>query len=231
MNCLAHQAVVARSEILRKLEQDLFFVPPCVATGNLCVPSSKSYSFLVLDFKLQRSALAAEVSNIAYSCLWLLECLRALGCLHVSAGSFIRKWWGLLSHVHFCVWAHWACARGRMVFAGVSYPNHDGDLWQEWSLGPRLNTHSSSPRLAIQQRGHVLFVCSQPQLPASGPGRESVRALCPRPLHNLKAGSWQWNSQGNHPSDLKMRCSVIYCVLLHCSVWTQQTGACRRPCL
>lgn len=83
---------MARSEILRKLEQDLFFVPPCVATGNLCVPSSKSYSFLVLDFKLQRSALAAEVSNIAYSCLWLLECLRALGCLHVSAGSFIRKW-------------------------------------------------------------------------------------------------------------------------------------------
>lgn len=78
MNCLAHQAVVARSEILGRLEQDLVFVPPRVATSNLRVPSSKGCSFLSLDFKLHWSVLTAEGSNTAYSHLWLLESLRAL---------------------------------------------------------------------------------------------------------------------------------------------------------
>ena len=166
MNCLAHQAVVARSEILRRLEQDSFFVPPRVATSNLRVPSSKSCSFLSLDFKLHWSALTAEGSNTACSCLLLLERLRTPGQpLCVSAGSFVRKWSGAhpllcLSPLCLCTWENSVC-RQTIHRPGV------GSVLRVGSGASAQKNIPPSPRLAIQQCGHVLSVqaaglCSLP---------------------------------------------------------------------
>lgn len=54
---------MARSEILRRLQQDSLFVAPHVVTR----PSSKSFSFLSLNFKPRRLSLTAERSNTVYA--------------------------------------------------------------------------------------------------------------------------------------------------------------------
>lgn len=158
MNSLAHEAVAARSEILRRLEQDLGFVPAHV-------PSSKSSSFLCLDFKLCWSALRAEGSNTAHSRLWLLERFCAPG--QVPAGNFIWKWSGLLNPVPFCVWAHWARVHGRTAFAGRSYPHQEWDPGWAWGLGPQLTKHRSQlqscrPAVRAVPPGHAAGSCSLP---------------------------------------------------------------------
>lgn len=192
MNSLAHEAVAARSEILRRLEQDLGFVPAHVATSNLHVPSSKSSSFLCLDFKLRWSALRAEGSNTAHSHLWLLERFCAPG--QVPAGNFIWKWSGLLNPVPFCVWAHWARVHGRTAFAGRSYPHQEWD--PGWDLGSGASAHKTplaAPELPSSSAGSAAGACSRLVQPASAFCASAPRLPAPpcKPPAHVPRTTWK----------------------------------------
>lgn len=153
MNCLAHPAAVPRSEILRRLEQDLVFVPLRVAASTSVCQQARAGLFClwILNCTGQLSQQRGQTQHTVIFGCW--GAFMLLGSLCVPAGSFIWKWSGLLGS---CMW--------RTVFAGRSYPDQEWDLCQEWGLEPQLKNH---PRLSIQQHGHVLSVqavglCSLP---------------------------------------------------------------------